>query len=147
MVTTKYAIAALFVTAGTILRTSGKVNTIADTYFEDPKAQAELIKVEKTLYDAENKTIAIMWKQATTNAEVCYEAHKKTQPYLGTASVARDLISVIDAFVEDGMLRYWGFSYGTTLGATVASMFLDRIDKLVMDGENPYEYYHAAADF
>ncbi|KAJ5309360.1 uncharacterized protein N7443_001821 [Penicillium atrosanguineum] len=90
-------------------------------------------------------TIAIMWKQATTNAEVCYEAHKKTQPGLGTASVARDLISVIDAFVEDGMLRYWGFSYGTTLGATVASMFLDRIDKLVMDGENPHEYYHAAA--
>lgn len=39
-----------------------------------------------------------------------------------------------------------GFSYGTTLGATVASMFPDRVDKFVIDGvQNPHEYYHALA--
>ena len=32
------------------------------------------------------------------------------------------------------------------MGATVASMFPDRIDKLILDGvQNPHEYYHAQA--
>lgn len=36
-----------------------------------------------------------------------------------------------------------GFSYGTVLGATVASMFPDRMDKVILDGVmNPHEYYH-----
>lgn len=31
------------------------------------------------------------------------------------------------------------------LGATVASMFPDRMDKVILDGVmNPHEYYHAA---
>jgi pimeloyl-ACP methyl ester carboxylesterase len=39
-----------------------------------------------------------------------------------------------------------GFSYGTTLGATVASMYPERVDKMVLDGvQNPHEYYHAHA--
>jgi len=38
-----------------------------------------------------------------------------------------------------------GFSYGTTLGATVAAMFPDRIDKMILDGvQNPHEYHHAS---
>lgn len=37
-----------------------------------------------------------------------------------------------------------GASYGTTLGATVAAMFPDKIDKMVLDGVlNSHEYYHA----
>lgn len=43
-------------------------------------------------------------------------------------------------------LRTTGFSYGTTLGATVAAMFPDRIDKMVLDGvQNPHDYYHSPA--
>lgn len=49
-----------------------------------------------------------MWDRAKIDVEKCYEAHNKTQPFLGTAFVARDLISVVDALGEDGMLRYWG---------------------------------------
>ena len=51
-------------------------------------------------------------------------------------------MQIVDALGEDGLLRFWGFSYGTALGVTVAAMFPDRMDKIVLDGMlNTYEYY------
>jgi pimeloyl-ACP methyl ester carboxylesterase len=41
-------------------------------------------------------------------------------------------------------LQYWGFSYGTQLGSTFASMFPDRVERLVLDGVvSPDDYKHA----
>lgn len=51
-------------------------------------------------------------------------------------------MQIVDALNEDGLPRNWGGSYGTALGMTVAAMFLDRMDKIVLDAAlNPYEYY------
>lgn len=37
-----------------------------------------------------------------------------------------------------------GISYGTMLSATIASIFPDRMDRVVLDGVvNPHEYYHS----
>lgn len=41
-------------------------------------------------------------------AEICYLKNKEIGSFLGTAFVARDLISVVNALDEDGMLRFWG---------------------------------------
>ncbi|KAH8807550.1 TAP-like protein-domain-containing protein [Xylogone sp. PMI_703] len=85
-----------------------------------------------------------IWASNGILADICYERKKDIGSFVSTAFVARDLISVVDALGEDGMLRYWGFSYGTTLGATVAAMFPDRMDKVILDGVlNSHEYYHA----
>jgi len=108
------------------------------------------------------------WGAGKILSETCFAAQNKTGRFIGTAFVARDLMRVVDALGEDGMLRYWGqlfslksynkfpgifqariltsipgISYGTVLGATVISMFPDRVDKVILDGVvNAHEYYH-----
>ena len=49
---------------------------------------------------------------------------------------------IVDALDEGGLLNYWGLSYGTALGATVAAMFPDKMGKVVLDGcLYPHDYY------
>ncbi|TAQ86409.1 hypothetical protein B7494_g5254 [Chlorociboria aeruginascens] len=101
-----------------------------------------------TLSNASDVALGENWAAGGIISYDCFQNGNATGSLMGTAFVARDLISVVDQLGEDGMLRYWGFSYGTTLGATVASMFPDRIEKMILDGvQNPHEYYHANADF
>ena len=51
-------------------------------------------------------------------------------------------MQIVDALDEDGLLRFYGFSYGSLLGETVAAMYPDRMDKIVLDGVmNPRNYY------
>ncbi|KAG9228384.1 TAP-like protein-domain-containing protein [Amylocarpus encephaloides] len=40
-----------------------------------------------------------------------------------------------------GKLVFWGFSYGTLLGATFASMFPDRVGRVVLDGVVDADHY------
>ncbi|KAI5868113.1 alpha/beta-hydrolase [Durotheca rogersii] len=83
-----------------------------------------------------------IWAQGTITADTCLRTQNKTGSLISTAFTARDIMQIVDALQEDGMLRYWGFSYGTTLGATIAAMFPDRVERMVLDGvQNPHQYY------
>lgn len=61
---------------------------------------------------------------------------KNTGPNLSlidTVSAAKD-IDVIRAIFGEKKLTYLGFSYGTLLGATYATLFPERVNKMVLDG-------------
>lgn len=77
--------------------------------------------------------------------------------HMSTASVARDMLEIVDRVdaVRKGgsnatstrdeeelpRLQYLGFSYGTFLGNTFASMFPGRVGRMVLDGVvDPYNY-------
>ncbi|KAG9122626.1 hypothetical protein FRC07_000916 [Ceratobasidium sp. 392] len=58
----------------------------------------------------------------------------------GTASVAQDMVKIVEALGEDG-INYWGYSYGTILGATFAAMRPDLVKRMVLDGVSNAESY------
>lgn len=89
--------------------------------------------------------------------------------YVSTASVARDIIEITDRADElrraeqttsqdlsqhplgvgnershdkPARVLYWGFSYGTILGNTLASMFPGRMGRVVLDGVDDVYDYH-----
>lgn len=76
----------------------------------------------------------------------CMVQAPETGELLGTAFVARDVMQVIDALGEDGMVRFLGFSYGTALGTTLAAMFPDKIDKMLLDGVLNMDQYYAGRE-
>ena len=63
----------------------------------------------------------------------CAREAPELLPYMSTADVARDL-DVIRAVVGDPRLHYFGFSYGTLIGAVFAELFPDRVGAMVLDG-------------
>jgi pimeloyl-ACP methyl ester carboxylesterase len=74
-------------------------------------------------------------------ASLVREHSGDTASYVGTAFVARDMLSIVRAHGRE-KLQYWGLSYGSTLGVTFAAMFPDKIERLVVDGVlDPYNYY------
>jgi pimeloyl-ACP methyl ester carboxylesterase len=63
----------------------------------------------------------------------CLSLNKGILPHLSTANVARDIDLVREALGED-KITYFGYSYGTFLGATYASMFPTHYRAVVLDG-------------
>lgn len=67
---------------------------------------------------------------------IATQCASQTGPVLGhidTASAAKDL-DVLRAVVNDSKLNYLGYSYGTFLGSTYASLFPDNVGRMVLDG-------------
>ncbi|KAF4465968.1 alpha beta-hydrolase [Fusarium albosuccineum] len=82
------------------------------------------------------------WNTTAKYIETCVETQKENATFYGTAFVARDMLAIVDALKEDGLLRFWGRSYSTILGQTFAAMFPDRVGRLLMDSTlTPDDYY------
>ncbi|KAF4429390.1 hydrolase or acyltransferase (alpha beta hydrolase superfamily) [Fusarium acutatum] len=83
------------------------------------------------------------WGLAGTLADNCYESRQDTGRFIGTPFVARDMISIVDALGQGPMLNYWGVSYGTILGQVTASMFPERIGRMLIDANLKADDYAA----
>lgn len=53
--------------------------------------------------------------------------------FIDTVSAARDL-DVLRAVLDDSVLNYLGYSYGTALGAKYAELYPDKVGRMVLDG-------------
>ncbi|KAH9483248.1 Carboxylesterase A [Psilocybe cubensis] len=62
--------------------------------------------------------------------------------HINTDQTARDMLRIVEAHGRT-KIQYWGFSYGSVLGATFAAMFPDRIERLLIDGVVDSEDYYA----
>jgi pimeloyl-ACP methyl ester carboxylesterase len=81
----------------------------------------------------ENADANQLLADAQTYVNACIATSSKIMPYASTATAARDMDALRSA-VGDAKLNYLGFSYGTFLGATYASLFPSNYRALVLDG-------------
>ncbi|MFJ8651073.1 alpha/beta hydrolase [Streptomyces rochei] len=80
--------------------------------------------------------------RARSFAEACGEKHGDVLPYIDTVSAARD-VDAIRAALGARKVNYFGYSYGTYLGAVYAKLYPDRVRRLVLDSVvDPTEVWH-----
>lgn len=58
---------------------------------------------------------------------------------MGTSQVARDM-ELLRSLMGDNELNYLGYSYGTMLGATYATLFPERLGRVVLDSAAPSDW-------
>ncbi|KAE8395056.1 TAP-like protein-domain-containing protein [Aspergillus alliaceus] len=126
----------------------GPAKTFTASCFKNSTERAALtVQARLSDFPTPSDTMALgrQWAGSGLYADACAESELKDKGALmSTAFTARDLMQIVDAVSDDGLLRYWGFSYGTVLGSTVAAMFPDRVERLILDGVmNPHQYYSA----
>jgi pimeloyl-ACP methyl ester carboxylesterase len=73
------------------------------------------------------------YEVSVQKAATCAEVQAEIGPYVGTTSTAYDMLSIVDALGEDGQLRFWGWSYGSVLGEYFATLFPERVERMVLD--------------
>ncbi len=87
-----------------------------------------------------------MLSEAQSYVDACVSKNATILPYASTADAARDM-DALRAALGDARLNYLGFSYGTFLGATYASLFPGRYRALVLDGAlDPDAYINRPSD-
>ncbi|KAI8629087.1 TAP-like protein-domain-containing protein [Xylariaceae sp. FL1651] len=126
----------------------GTAETLTFSCFPDASSRSALLS-QLVLGNSSDVAHGELWAGGKNFADACaeYPEAQKRAGLISTAFTARDAIQIVDAVEEDGLLRYWGLSYGTVLGSTLAAMFPDRVERVLIDGVlNPIQYYYESAD-
>ncbi|KAK4195980.1 Alpha/Beta hydrolase protein [Triangularia verruculosa] len=81
------------------------------------------------------------WASGLKYSEACKQAMGEHGEYINTPQTAAEMNSILNALGQRDMY-YWGFSYGTLLGQTYATMYPERSKRIVVDGVvNQFQWY------
>ncbi|KAL8754812.1 MAG: hypothetical protein Q9199_004083 [Rusavskia elegans] len=120
----------------------GVGDTIPFSCFKNDSLRANYRIKDSVYLNSSDTAIGASRAVRAALAKSCEDNAKDIAELIGTGYVARDMMQIVDALHEGGLLNYWGFSYGSALGATVAAMFPERMGKVVLDGVlNPLDYF------
>ncbi|KAI1876768.1 uncharacterized protein JN550_000840 [Neoarthrinium moseri] len=106
--------------------------------YPDKEAKRDLsaVRSDKVIEDSAE---AFAWSQNYVKA--CQETMGEHGKYINTPQTAADMNSILDAVGQQDMI-YWGFSYGTILGQTYASLFPERSERVIIDGvANNFDWF------
>ncbi|KAF2113432.1 TAP-like protein-domain-containing protein [Lophiotrema nucula] len=91
-----------------------------------------------------------MFRRYGDYSDFCSKQLNESARYVGTMAVATDLLTFAEKQEQanggdpkDAKLYYAGYSYGTILGSTFASMFPNRVGGLMIDGVSSLAEYYA----
>ncbi|KAJ6480975.1 TAP-like protein-domain-containing protein [Mycena sanguinolenta] len=87
--------------------------------------------------------LARAWARGIVVGQLAGERDDGSLRFMNTDHTARDMLRIVQAHGRE-QLQYWGFSYGSALGATFAAMFPQNVGRLVVDGVLDAEDYYAA---
>ncbi|KAI0399468.1 TAP-like protein-domain-containing protein [Xylaria palmicola] len=122
----------------------GTAETLTFSCFANSTARAQL-SAGFTLGNASDVARGQLWAGGKNYADACaeYPEAQERGPLIGTPFTARDAMQIVNAVEDDGLLRYWGLSYGTDLGVMLAALFPERVEKLIIDGVfTPTQYFY-----
>ncbi|KAF4621975.1 hypothetical protein D9613_009061 [Agrocybe pediades] len=86
--------------------------------------------------------ISRSWARGRLLGNLAAETDDGYLRHINTDQTAHDMLRIVEAHGRD-KIQYWGFSYGSVLGASFAAMFPDRIERLIIDGVVDSENYYA----
>jgi pimeloyl-ACP methyl ester carboxylesterase len=107
-----------------------------------------------------NESFVKAWARTSAMAQSCNERIEGVAEFVGTRTVVEDMRAIVDALGEwrsnqkGGLdkstmpehkekVLFWGFSYGTLLGATFATVYPNRIERMILDGVVDAEDYYS----